>query len=150
MTSTGIGGDTSRGARTGRPSSPTCSSPLSWNGGWRLTTRPCGRTRRILATPLPTCKGTPGNRIGDRLVKLGNKVVAQSEEMGALPILFAATQELPGGSYVGPDRFNGRRGHPTLVGRSAEASDIDLAKRLWAASEELTGVSYPSLGSSAA
>jgi NAD(P)-dependent dehydrogenase (short-subunit alcohol dehydrogenase family) len=95
-------------------------------------------------------QGRTGNRIGDRLVKVGNNVIAQSEEMGALPILFAATQELPGGSYVGPDRFNERRGHPTMVGRSAEASDVELAKRLWAASEELTGVTYPSHGSSAA
>jgi NAD(P)-dependent dehydrogenase (short-subunit alcohol dehydrogenase family) len=88
-------------------------------------------------------QGRTGNRIGDRLVMVANKVLAQSEEMGALPILFAATQELPGASYVGPDRLTGRRGHPTLVGRSAEASDVDLAKKLWAASEELTGVTYP-------
>jgi NAD(P)-dependent dehydrogenase (short-subunit alcohol dehydrogenase family) len=94
-------------------------------------------------------QGRTGNRIGDRVVKVANKVIAQSEEMGALPTLFAVTQELPRGSYVGPDRRNERRGYPTLVGRSAEASDIDLAKRLWAASEELTGVTYPSLGSSA-
>ena len=59
---------------TGRPSSPTCSSPSSWNAGWRPTTRPCGRTRRIRAMPLPTCKGGHGNRIGDRLVKVANKV----------------------------------------------------------------------------
>jgi NAD(P)-dependent dehydrogenase (short-subunit alcohol dehydrogenase family) len=88
-------------------------------------------------------QGRTGNRIGDRLVLLANKIVAQSEEMGALPILFAATQELPGGSYVGPDRRGERRGHPTLVGRSAEASDVELAKKLWEASEQLTGVSYP-------
>jgi len=37
------------------------------------------------------------------------------------------------------------RGHPTLVGRTAAASDPELAKRLWAASEELTSVRYPSL-----
>jgi NAD(P)-dependent dehydrogenase (short-subunit alcohol dehydrogenase family) len=88
-------------------------------------------------------QGRTGNRIGDRLVRLANKIVAQSEEMGALPILFAATQQLPGGSYVGPDRRGERRGHPTLVGRSTEASDVELATKLWAASEQLTGVSYP-------
>lgn len=88
-------------------------------------------------------QGRTGNQIGDRLVRLANKVVAQSEEMGALPILFAATQELPGGSYVGPHRRGERRGHPALVGRSAEASDVELAKKLWTASEQLTGVSYP-------
>jgi NAD(P)-dependent dehydrogenase (short-subunit alcohol dehydrogenase family) len=88
-------------------------------------------------------QGRTGNRVGDRLVLLANKIVAQSEEMGALPILFAATQELPGGSYIGPDRRGERRGHPTLVGRSAAASNVELAKKLWAASEQLTGVSYP-------
>src|SRR6185436_12078294 len=40
----------------------------------------------------------------DRLVmKASNAVIAQSEEMGALPVLFAATQPgLAGGTYVGP------------------------------------------------
>jgi NAD(P)-dependent dehydrogenase (short-subunit alcohol dehydrogenase family) len=88
-------------------------------------------------------QGRTGNQIGDRLVLLANKIVAQSDEMGALPILFAATEELPGGSYVGPDRRGERRGHPALVGRSAEACDVELAKKLWAASEQLTGVAYP-------
>ena len=95
-------------------------------------------------------QGRTGNRIGDRFVLLANKIVAQGEEMGALPILFAATQELPGGSYVGPDRRGERRGHPTLVGRSAEASDVELAKKLWQASEQLTGVSYPEGGGGSA
>jgi hypothetical protein len=31
------------------------------------------------------------------------------------------------------------------VGRSAAASDPDLAKRLWSLSEDLTGVRYPAL-----
>jgi NAD(P)-dependent dehydrogenase (short-subunit alcohol dehydrogenase family) len=96
-------------------------------------------------------QGRTGNRIADRLVMLANKVFAQSDEMGALPTLFATTQELPGGSYIGPHGRNERRGHPTLVGRSAEASDVELAKKLWAASEQLAGVSYPAgRGSSAA
>ena len=95
-------------------------------------------------------QGRTGNQIADRLVLVANKIVAQSEKMGALPTLFAATQDLPGGSYVGPDRRNERRGHPTLVGRSAEASDVELAKELWARSERLTGVRYPAgLGPSA-
>src|SRR5215208_3942941 len=59
-------------------------------------------------------QGRTGNRIGDRMVKVANKRIARAEDMGALPILFAATQELPGGSYVGPDRRNEKRGHPTL------------------------------------
>ena len=52
---------------------------------------------------------------------IGNKVIAQSDEQGALPTLYAATQDIPGDSYVGPDGFQEQRGHPTLVGRSAAA-----------------------------
>ncbi len=87
-----------------------------------------------------------GNVVQNTLMALGNKVLAQSEEMGALPTLYAATQDLPGGSYVGPDGFQEQRGHPTLVGRSGRASDPDVAKRLWELSEELTGVSFPLAG----
>ncbi len=35
------------------------------------------------------------------------------------------------------------RGTPTPVGRSSAASDPDTARRLWAASEELTGITFP-------
>jgi hypothetical protein len=34
-------------------------------------------------------------------------------------------------------------GWPTLVGRSAEASDPEAAKVLWAHSEALTGTAFP-------
>ena len=71
-----------------------------------------------------------------------NRIVAQSDEAGALPTLFAATQDLPSGSYVGPDGPGEARGHPTLVGRSKAASDAETARRLWELSERLTGVTY--------
>jgi NAD(P)-dependent dehydrogenase (short-subunit alcohol dehydrogenase family) len=90
-------------------------------------------------------QGHSGSRLMNGLMGVGNKVMAQSEQMGALPSLFAATQDLPGASYVGPDARSEQRGHPTLVGRTAAASDVDMAKNLWAASEQLTGVTYPSL-----
>ncbi len=83
------------------------------------------------------------NPLQNRLMAIGNRVLAQSDEMGALPTLFAATQDLPGASYVGPDGFQEQRGHPTLVGRTAAASDPETARRLWELSEELTGVSFP-------
>ncbi len=75
------------------------------------------------------------------VMKVG-MVFAQSDEMGALPTLFAASQDLPDAAYVGPDGRGEFRGHPTLVGRTAAASDADVAKRLWTASEELTGVHF--------
>jgi NAD(P)-dependent dehydrogenase (short-subunit alcohol dehydrogenase family) len=79
-----------------------------------------------------------------------NRVVAQSDEMGALPTLYAATQDIPGASYVGPDSRFETVGHPTLVGRSGAATDETTARRLWELSEELTGVTFPVEGAGAA
>jgi NAD(P)-dependent dehydrogenase (short-subunit alcohol dehydrogenase family) len=74
---------------------------------------------------------------------LGNRLFAQSAEMGALPLLYAATfPQLPGGSYVGPDGIAEGRGHPTLVSPSAAAQDPGTARRLWELSESLTGVRF--------
>ncbi|MET7977511.1 oxidoreductase [Streptomyces mirabilis] len=81
------------------------------------------------------------------LMAVGNRFIAQDNRAGALPTLYAATQDLPGASYVGPDGLGEMRGGPALVGRSAAASDPVSAVRLWAASEELTGVTFPRLES---
>ncbi|QLL08124.1 SDR family NAD(P)-dependent oxidoreductase [Mycobacterium vicinigordonae] len=67
----------------------------------------------------------------------------QSAEMGALPTLRAATDpSVQGGQYYGPDGFGEQRGHPKLVQSSAQSHDQDLQQRLWAVSEELTGVRF--------
>ena len=55
------------------------------------------------------------------------------------------TQDLPGASYVGPDGRTEKRGYPALVNRSAEASDPELAERLWVESEKLTAIGFPQL-----
>jgi NAD(P)-dependent dehydrogenase (short-subunit alcohol dehydrogenase family) len=86
------------------------------------------------------------NTVQNTVMAIGNKLIAQSDEMGALPTLYAATQDIPGGSYVGPDGLGEQRGHPTLVGRSGAASDAESARRLWERSEELTGVRFPLAG----
>jgi len=83
------------------------------------------------------------SRLEDTVLAIGNRLFAQTDEAGARPILFAATQDLPGASYIGPDGPREQRGYPTLVGRSAEASDVEIAKLLWTLSEELTGVTFP-------
>jgi len=78
----------------------------------------------------------------DHLVmKVGNAVVAQSDEMGALPTLYAATEPgLEGGTYVGPDGIGEQRGHPKIVKPNRAARDAGTARRLWEVSAELTGV----------
>jgi NAD(P)-dependent dehydrogenase (short-subunit alcohol dehydrogenase family) len=71
------------------------------------------------------------------------RLFAQDVVAGATPTLFAATEPIPGGSYAGPSRRREMVGPPVLVGRSHEAADPLVAARLWAISEELTGVQYP-------
>lgn len=84
-------------------------------------------------------------------LRLANLFIAQSAEMGALPILYAATyRDLSGGSYVGPDGPAEMRGFPALVQPSARARDAATANLLWQISEKLTGVRYELLGPAAA
>ena len=104
------------------------------------------RVRALAAHPgwaATNLQSHTGSAVENALMAIGNRLVAQSDEMGALPTLYAATQDLPGDSYVGPDGFREGRGHPTLVGRSAAAQDTETGARLWALSEELTGVAVP-------
>ncbi len=84
-----------------------------------------------------------GNSLEERVNVLANKVFAQSDEMGALPTLYAATVPgIPPGSYAGPDGLLERAGHPKLVGTTSAAKDEAVARRLWEVSEELTGVTF--------
>ena len=77
-------------------------------------------------------------------MRIGNKVVAQSAERGALPQLLAATSpDVSGGRFYGPSGFQEFRGDPTEVQAVPEARDPGTARRLWAVSEQLTGVTYP-------
>jgi NAD(P)-dependent dehydrogenase (short-subunit alcohol dehydrogenase family) len=78
----------------------------------------------------------------DRVVmKMTDAVVGQSGEMGALPVLYAATEPgLEGGTYAGPDGIGEQRGHPKVVSPNRVARDEGSARRLWDVSEELTGV----------
>jgi NAD(P)-dependent dehydrogenase (short-subunit alcohol dehydrogenase family) len=68
----------------------------------------------------------------------------QGADMGALPTLRAATDPgVLGGQYYGPDGLGEQRGHPKIVASSDKSHDVEAQKRLWAVSEELTGVVYP-------
>jgi NAD(P)-dependent dehydrogenase (short-subunit alcohol dehydrogenase family) len=70
--------------------------------------------------------------------------MTQSAAMGALPTLRAATDPAAeGGQYYGPDGFMETRGDPVVVSSSDRSHEVDTHERLWAVSEELTGVSYP-------
>ena len=83
------------------------------------------------------------NWFGEVLMPLGDKLVSQSADAGALPTEYAAVADLPGNTFVGPDGFLQLRGWPTLVGRASAARDAETARSLWAMSERLTGASFP-------
>ena len=93
----------------------------------------------------------------------GSRLVSQSSEHGARPIVFAATARAAlaedprrgrGGAgreavrvrYFGPRGPGGLRGAPGLAGTSALAGDLELAQALWEASAEATGVHFAALG----
>jgi NAD(P)-dependent dehydrogenase (short-subunit alcohol dehydrogenase family) len=76
-----------------------------------------------------------------QMMRLGNRFLAQRAEMGALNQLYAATNpEAQSGKFYGPDGFGENRGYPTQVQPAEAAKSIETARRLWALSEELTGV----------
>jgi NAD(P)-dependent dehydrogenase (short-subunit alcohol dehydrogenase family) len=81
-----------------------------------------------------------GRRALEIVSTIGNRLLAQDEDGGALPTLYAATADIPGNSFAGPGGFMEQRGAPKLVGRSDAAQDADVARRLWDVSAELTGV----------
>jgi NAD(P)-dependent dehydrogenase (short-subunit alcohol dehydrogenase family) len=71
-------------------------------------------------------------------------LITQGADMGDLPTLRAATDPgVLGGQYYGPDGFGEQRGYPKVVASSGKSHDVEVQKRLWAVSEELTGVVYP-------
>jgi NAD(P)-dependent dehydrogenase (short-subunit alcohol dehydrogenase family) len=77
-------------------------------------------------------------------VKLFNSLLLQTPDMGALPTLRAATDpSVSGGQYFGPRGILEARGYPKIVRSSKQSHDTAAQRRLWAISEELTGVRYP-------
>lgn len=87
--------------------------------------------------------GHTSNWFGEVLMPLGDKLIGQPAEAGALPTEYAAVADLPGNAYVGPDGLFQMRGGPKLVGRSRAARDAVRAAELWALSERLTGATFP-------
>lgn len=92
----------------------------------------------VAATELQSHSGNP---LFEVALKTGN-LFAQNAAHGALPALYAASQDLPGDTYIGPDGPFEAKGYPKPVGRSRRAQDAESAKGLWDLSEQLTGVSF--------
>ena len=91
------------------------------------------------STHLQSGQGVP---VLEAVMKLGNRVMAQSDAMGALPQLYAATMpDVKGNDYYGPGLLE-LRGFPRKVGRTSKAASAEDARRLWEISEDLTKVTF--------
>jgi NAD(P)-dependent dehydrogenase (short-subunit alcohol dehydrogenase family) len=87
--------------------------------------------------------GFAATHLQDNTSFSGARIMAQSAAMGALPILYGATApDVVGGEFFGPRGFMQQRGYPKRVKAARKARNPETADRLWAVSEELTGISY--------
>jgi NAD(P)-dependent dehydrogenase (short-subunit alcohol dehydrogenase family) len=84
-----------------------------------------------------------GSSVRMGMMKVANKLLGQSADSGAQPMLCAATSDaVTGGEYVGPDGFMRMRGAPEFQESNAASKNETDAEQLWAVSEELTDVEY--------
>ncbi|RUP00773.1 MAG: SDR family NAD(P)-dependent oxidoreductase [Mycobacterium sp.] len=86
-------------------------------------------------------QGASGRKLGDAIMSAATRVIATDADFGARQTLYAASQDLPGDSFIGPRL--GYVGRTQPVGRSGAARDTKTATALWDLSEQLTGTSFP-------
>jgi len=102
------------------------------------------RVKAIVAHPGYSATELQSHSAGTfgKVFQAGNSLVATTPEFGARQTLYAASQDLPGNTYVGP-RFAmwGPTG-PTAL-RSPLARDAKTAAALWELSEQLTDTKFP-------
>ena len=95
------------------------------------------------ATNISTNNKLGSTRVGQAMVRLGDRLLGQTAEAGARPILLAATStQARGGDYWGPRGLMEMRGAPRRVGSTRAARDEAAAARLWTMAENLTDVRY--------
>ncbi|WP_436495603.1 oxidoreductase [Actinokineospora sp. HUAS TT18] len=100
-----------------------------------------GMTDTSLATNSARLRG-PFGAVAAKVVAVGNKLVTQSVERGALPQLYAAVAPgVEGGQYWGPSGPGELFGAPALAKPRAAALNPDLGRTLWERTATLTGVS---------
>ncbi len=115
--------------------------------GWRLMStaaHPGWATTELMAN------GPGSDSLTVRVSRFVAPILAHDPKGGALPQLYAATDpHAQDGSYFGPTGLFELKGPPGKAGMAGKAKDLAVANRLWAVSEELTGVHYPALARAA-
>jgi NAD(P)-dependent dehydrogenase (short-subunit alcohol dehydrogenase family) len=92
--------------------------------------------RSVLAHPGIAVTGLAAHSPASNINRLG--FLLNDAAHGALPTLYAATQDVPPNAYVGPDGLGSIRGYPTVRRPSAAGLDPATANRLWQATATLT------------
>ena len=87
--------------------------------------------------------GSTGNALVTTIGAFGQRLVSMPPWRGALNPVYAATMDVPGGSYIGPHGRTELWGWPAPARMSPVVEDEALARRLWQRSVELTGVDLP-------
>jgi NAD(P)-dependent dehydrogenase (short-subunit alcohol dehydrogenase family) len=85
-------------------------------------------------------QGNTGNPIGTKVINLVTPLVSTDAEFGARQTLYAASQDLPGDSFIGPRFVSRGPSGPTF--RSPLARDAKKAAALWELSEQLTDTKF--------
>jgi hypothetical protein len=124
----------------GRRASTLSGSGISSADGSQPSTWQITEPTSELGRYLPGLASSLARRAGELLFPLA----LQPPAWGALPTVREATDpEAFGGAYYGPVGFRELRGDPVLVRPARHALDEGDQERLWAVSEELTGVRNP-------
>ncbi|MFE7068713.1 SDR family NAD(P)-dependent oxidoreductase [Streptomyces sp. NPDC057620] len=103
--------------------------------------------RRLTATgsPVRSVLASPGIARTSLAAQSKSNVVnrftflTNDPERGALSVLYAATQDVPGNAYVGPDGLGGFKGSPALRRPGRAGLDPAMAGQLWDATADLVG-----------
>jgi hypothetical protein len=90
------------------------------------------------------------NLLADRITDRVVSVTSQLHRLARLDLadldwrtrtLYAATEDVPGNAYVGPDGLGSVKGHPVVRRPGKRGRDAEKARQLWDATAVLTGVS---------
>jgi NAD(P)-dependent dehydrogenase (short-subunit alcohol dehydrogenase family) len=108
--------------------------------GWGLM---CNAAHPGFAVTELIANGQGADSFTGKMMAFVNPFLSQSAAAGALPTLYAAAApEAVGGALYGPNGFMEMKGAPKRVKIAAAATKPGVGERLWAASEELTGVRF--------
>ncbi|MFG2651340.1 SDR family NAD(P)-dependent oxidoreductase [Streptomyces sp. NPDC048436] len=95
--------------------------------------------KSIVAHPGIASTNLVSHTLSGRMMFGSLRFLLNDAEHGALPSLFAATQDIPGNSYVGPNGLGSVKGYPKIRKPATAGLETRTATELWARTAQLTG-----------